>query len=82
MFGLVRSGRRCDGGTWSPVGLLQVRTARLSVSSLVPMWLSVVTPEHGRLCVDVSDEDPSAYAVRQILQRILQVDISQYDTGE
>ena len=36
MFGLVRSGRRCDGGTWSPVGLLRVRTARLSVSPLVP----------------------------------------------
>ena len=79
MFGLVRSGRRCDGGTRSLVGLLQVRTARLSVSSLVAMWLTVVTAEHGRLCVDVSDEDPSAYAVRQILQRILQVDISQYD---
>ena len=43
------------------------------------MWLTVITPEHGRLCVDVFDEDPSAYAVRQILQRILQADFSQYD---
>ena len=79
MLGLVWCGRRCNGGTWSPVGLLQVRTAQLSVSSLVPMWLSVGTPEHGRLCVDVSDEDPSAHAVRQTLQRILQADFSQYD---
>ena len=43
------------------------------------MWLGVLTPTHGRLCVDVCDEDSSVYAVRQKLKRILKMDISLYD---
>ena len=43
------------------------------------MWLTVVSEEHGQVCVDVGDSDPSVYAVRQSLQKLLNVEMCKYD---
>ena len=79
MFHSIALSRQCEGGTWSVVSFLPIRSSRQSILSIALMLLSVVTLEHGPVCVDVSDEDPSVYAVRQVLQRVLQVDIANYD---
>ena len=43
------------------------------------MWLSVQVPEHGLVCIDLSNSDPSVHDVEVCLGRILHLDFSEFD---
>ena len=43
------------------------------------MWSTVLSEEHGQVCVDLGDSDPSVYAVRQSLQKLLNIEMCKYD---